>query len=272
MMGMANAAFPRGKDGAFEITGVTPGSYVLVSPGSMNGEKRRSVYVPVEISTKNVEDLVAVATDGGELTGTVRVDGDDKAVIKMMNVSLQPSSGMGYSFTNARVKEDKTFTLSGVMPGRYRVMANGGPENSYVKAVLFGGQDVLASGIDLRGGVGGTLEVVLGSNAAKVTGVVQNEKKAAPGVTVVLIPEASKREMQHLYKYGRTDQNGSFTIAGVPPGEYTALALEDMMDQSYQDPEFLKKYDSNGMSVKLKEGESQNVQLSVIPMASADGQ
>lgn len=265
------AAIARNKDGSFEITGVTPGSYILMAPGAMNGEKRRSIYVPVEVTTKNVENVVAVATEGTDLTGTVRVEGDEKAQIGSMNISLQPLTTM-FGFSNARVKDDKTFTLGGAMPGKYRVNANGGPDNTYVKAILYGGQDVLTSGIDLTGEVSGSLEIVLAGNAGKVTGVVQDDKKPAAGVMVVLVPEASKREVQYLYKIARTDQNGYFTLSNLPPGEYTAYAWEDLNDQSYQDPEFLKKYDGSGITVKLKEGESQNLQMKMIPTISADGQ
>jgi hypothetical protein len=272
MFGMASS-FARNQDGSFEITGVTPGSYILTSPGMMPGEKRRSISFPVEITSKSVEDLLVVASEGTDVTGTVRVEGDEKAQIGMMNVVLDSMGAMMFGFPNGRVKDDKTFTLAATMPGKYRINVNGGPQNTYLKAVMYGGQDVTVSGIDLTGAASGPIEVVLGMNAAKVTGVVQDEsKKPASGVMVVLVPEASKRELQHLYKIGRSDQNGNFAISSVPPGDYTAFAWDDLADQSYQDPEYLKKYEGNGATVKLKEGESQNIQLKVIPTVSAEGQ
>ena len=103
--------------------------------------------------------------------------------------------------------------------------------------------DILASGLDLTAGAPPPLEIILSPRAAAVTGTVQNTKtgNAAPGATVVLIPqEKERRDQQNYYKMIMSDQLGAFSLTGVPPGEYKLYAWEDIEAGAYMDPDVLK--------------------------------
>jgi hypothetical protein len=263
-----NMSFVRNAEGTFEISGVTPGSYILMANQMTNG-KQLSAQLPVDVGSKNLENLVLTLNEGATLNGSVKVEGQNKPALgatRIMLEAVQPA-GIAFSQPNGQVKEDGTFTLQGVMPGKFRVNVFNIPDGVYVKSVRLGTQEVLDSGLDFSGGVtSAPIEVVLNSNGATVGGTVQDSnQQRASGVMVVLVPELSKRNAPGMFKFGRTDQSGAFTIAGVPPGDYSAFAWEDLQDVSYMDPEFLKKYEAGGSTVKVKESESQNLQLKLIP-------
>ena len=54
-------------------------------------------------------------------------------------------------------------------------------------------------------------------------------------------------------------------MKGLKPGEYKLLAWEDVPWGAYQDPEFLKPFESRAQAVKLDDSAKQAVQLKAIP-------
>ncbi len=108
----------------------------------------------------------------------------------------------------------------------FQVNVNGLPENTYVKAIRFGGEDLKDKKLDLTSGLDGELEILLSPNAADVTGIVRDADGAAvPGVRVQISGKDTT-----VAKAVTTDQSGSFHLTGLAPGEYKAFAWEDTMD------------------------------------------
>jgi hypothetical protein len=96
-----------------------------------------------------------------------------------------------------------------------------------------------------------------------VDGVVQNpENKPVSGATVVLAPDSGRYS---LFKEVRTGDNGSYSFKGVPPGDYKILAWTDIETGVYQDPDFLKRFDSKAEKLSLKESDRKTLSLKVIP-------
>jgi hypothetical protein len=94
--------------------------------------------------------------------------------------------------------------------------------------------------------------------------------KPLSGVSVVLIPDdESQRGQWDGYGTSTTDQYGNFRVTGIRPGEYKAIALEEVEGGEYMDPEFVKRYGNKATPVSLKEGSKENVQLT---LAAADAQ
>ena len=68
-----------------------------------------------------------------------------------------------------------------------------------------------------------------------------------------------------FYKTAVTDQNGHFTMTGIATGEYTLFSWDAMEPFAYMDPDFLKRYESQGRSVNVSASSMQTVDLKVIP-------
>jgi hypothetical protein len=140
---------------------------------------------------------------------------------------------------------------------------NNGPEGTYVKSVRYGDQELSEEGLDLTGGVAGSLQITLSPEAVQVDGVVQDsDNKPVTGATVVLVPDSRRFS---LYKEEHSDQSGRFSMKGLTPGNYKLLAWEDIETGAYQDPEFLKKYEGKAESLSLKPSDRMTVQVKVIP-------
>jgi len=177
---------------------------------------------------------------------------------------LASSESISVSAPNAPFNADGTFLLKGVTPAKYFVTVGGLPQGSFVKSMRLGGQDVTRAPLDLTSGGGGQLEVVLSPKAADVTGVVLNDKnEPVQGVPVTLWPKiADRSNSTNGIKSANTDQNGSFKISGLAPGDYYVAAWDDIPEAGLaQNPDFLARFSSDDTAVKLAESAHQNASV-----------
>ena len=259
--GRSAAAKP---DGTFEIAGVTPGGYTLIGISEDPNVFIRFSSQEIQVAKEHLAGVTLGLAAAGELAGTVTVDGPAPAALKNMTVTLAaPPGAKSIATPTGPVGEDGRFTLKNVAPARYLAQVSGGPESSYVKSVRLGGQEASDEGFDLAGGAGGPLQIRLSLAGAEVTGAVRDaDDNPAADATVVLMPDSKRAS---LYRETRTGKDGSFSIKGVAPGEYKALAWEDVETAAYKDPEYLNKVGGKAEALSLKESDKKSVSLKVIP-------
>jgi len=255
--------------GNFDIQGVVAGSYTLVASIQDRG-KSLAARMPVEVGNNPVENLSLTINPALDLSGVVRLDGQVTASVSSVQLTLRPRDPaglmLGSSYPSAKVKDDGSFSLSSVNPDNYSVTFSGLPDGFYVKAILTGGQDVLAPGLDLSRGVAGPVDIVLAPNAGQAAGLVQSEQQQpAAGVTVVLIPQERERKDQpQYYKTTTTDTAGSFTFKNLDPGQYKVYAWREVESGAYMDPEFVGPVENRGETLTIREGSQENLQLKLI--------
>ena len=254
------------QDGTFEIKGVSPGSYVLSATG-IDGLSSLGVPQAVEVADKHISGLVLPASGNGELSGTFRIEDKLTANVKDIQVTIEPQEIFSVSPPKVAVGDDGKFTLKDVPPDRYLVHHTGGAESLYMKSVRYNGLEVGDDGLDLSGGVKGSVDILMSDKGGQVDGsVVGDDGNPVSGVTVVLIPDSRRFS---LFKEMTTDQRGAFSFKGITPGDYKLLAWEDIDTGAYQDPEFLKQFVGKSESVSLRESDRKVVSLKMIPIESA---
>jgi hypothetical protein len=237
--------------GAFEVRGVFPGSYLLLT--SPFDRAQLSARQRLEVGNSDVNDVEVTLRPPVEVQGRVKIEGDASPGLKPDNVYvvLIQEDALSWDRDNgAEAEADGSFTLSKLDQGEYRVSVSRIPPGCYLKAVTYGGVDALAKGVNI-GEAAGTLEVLLSPNGGSVDGTVTgDDEKPAIGATVVLVPEAKRPD---LYKTGTSDQNGRFTIRGVAPGSYQLYAWDYLEPGAYEDPAFLEPYRSQAKRVTAEE-------------------
>ena len=249
-------------DGTFEIKGVAPGSYLLSATGT--DMVTIGAVRPLQVTDQHIEGIVLEAGAGGDLPGTLTVESKDPVDLKDLQVTLEPIDVVSLGL-KAPVAEDGKFTLKNVTPGRYRVNFNNDPPTSYVLSMRHGTTDIVEDGVDLTGGVTGSLQIVLSLAGGQVEGTVQGaDDQPLSGATVALIP-VSKRPS--FYRENISDQHGAFSFKGIKPGDYEVLAWEEIEQGAYQDPEFLKPFESKAEAVSVKENDRKALSLKAIPAA-----
>jgi hypothetical protein len=122
---------------------------------------------------------------------------------------------------------------------------------------------VLESGLDLTGGAGCELTVVMSPAGGQVDGIVQNGDQPVPGAIVTLAQSGTRRT--DLFKSTTTDATGRFQFAGVAPGGYMLHAWDDVdVNAVRYDPDFLKSHEKDGRGVQVTEKGRETVALKLI--------
>jgi len=262
----ANGAVVRNASGTFDIGGLLPGSYLLMI-NSMSGSARTSTQQLIEVGTENVNDVVAMVRPGLQLSGSITVDGNETVDFSAMRLFLEPVIGLPMNTGTIQPKPDGTFTVANVSAAKLRLHVMGMPESAYLKSVRMGPQEMAGGVIDLSGGAGGPIEISVSAKAGQVSGTVKDAKQEPAGnAMVVLVPDSSRREQFQLFKQITADQNGSFTLKGLPPGEYTLFSWESIEDGAWQDPAVLLKYEINGTKVRVQGSGSATAEVKMIPL------
>jgi hypothetical protein len=250
--------------GAFEIPGVRPGSYTLIAQ-VFEDRVRMSARMPVEVGEGDVNDLTITPVSGGNLSGVFRLqDGASGSFRVQLNPreTMGPfGGGMGEAVAPGA---DGKFVIENVAPGVYDVTVSGLSDNNYVKAIRYGQVDALAHGLDLTNGVAGAIEILISPNGAAISGSVSDaDGNPKPGVTVLLVPAADRSRID-LYKSATADQSASYRFAGVAPGDYLLLAIEDHERGAEFDPRYIEQFSQQVVKVSVREGASETKPLRVV--------
>jgi hypothetical protein len=250
--------------GNFILRDVIPGSYVLQAAAPPS-----SARLPVEVTNSNLENLVVVVDSGVQINGRFIVEGGEMPATSTMRVQMRLVTNGVTNFVgfapSAQPAADGTFSLTGVLPGQYRVFAPPS-QDFYVKEVRYDRSDALSSPIEVsrRNSETATMEVLISRNVGQVDGVIVDERtQPVPGVQAVLIPEVRGRT--DLYKTATTDQTGRFTMRGVTPGDYKLFAWEAMENFGYFDPDVLRRSEALGKAVRVAESSKLVVETKMIP-------
>jgi hypothetical protein len=259
--------------GTFQIRDVLPGSYwvqAIFNPTS--GQAPRlglTAEVAVDVSESDVEGLTLAFTPGFSISGHLS-DEDGTSIASLtdyrkIRVSLTSITPRGPLVPNlaAQPSADGTFHIDNLQPGDYKVSVASAPPGMYLKEVRLGQVDIM-NGVSLSGPVAVSLEVLLSPKAGQITGtVVDSARNPVPGIEAVLVP--AEYDRNDLYRTVISDQNGQFSIRSVSPGNYRLFAWEDIEPFSYTDPDFLRRYENQGISIKISESQNMMVEARLIP-------
>lgn len=206
----AEAIEPSDTDGAFEIAGVRPGSYMLYAgaDGAM-----LEIGHNVDVVDKDVTDVIIELATGATITGRV-----EPPTVATISLELQAEVGLGNMFemikaAMSRTESDATgvFTLKNAPPGKLRVVA-------VAKDGRTGKTPITVASVDQSG-----IVVTLEPRASIAGRVVDTSGKPMPGFTV----EANLKDdrpmrfsMAGLRRNTTSGSDGSFQIVGLEPGTY----------------------------------------------------
>ena len=76
-------------------------------------------------------------------------------------------------------------------------------------------------------------------------------------------PTRSQTDLR-LFKVTAGDEQGAFKLTRVPPGNYKLFAWESVVPGAYESAEFLQRYESRGVDVKLAAAGTFRVDLTAI--------
>jgi hypothetical protein len=197
--------------------------------------------------------LVLSPARASEILGSVELKPSGRQVdLRTLTVEIRPidfgkSSNDPVPFKiGADLKFRYLISVQAYSFGGLAVGVSGVPEGCYLASVRYGGKDVPDSGIEYINGA--TLEITIGTDGGRVDGNALNKDETpSEGAVVALIPADGKSAPRSMISGPR----GAFNLTGVPPGEYKLMAWDDVGRDDLENPDFVKRFDSQGTPVKL---------------------
>jgi uncharacterized protein (DUF2141 family) len=253
------------KTGKFELNGVAPGS-IYVTGSYVSAGQSYSTVLPVEVGESDIEGLELRPLPPTDLTGQISVEGDPAFDVTKIGISLDGAYSGHRSETPPSIAKDGRLVIHGVLPGRYRISLSR-LQQLYIKSIRWGTTDVTDGPLDLLGGIPPRMElaIVLGADAAELTGSVANSNaEPVEAATVTLLP-AGEHRSRPFFKTAATDPAGHFTIRGIAPGSYKVFAWDQVNANAVlYDPEFLRPYEGEGQGLEIRPGGKQTADLRLI--------
>jgi hypothetical protein len=274
---IAGNAQTRG-DGTFQLSGVAPGTYTITTRAMLNPMSSEAGQLRVTVGAEDIDNVLITMSAGAIARGVVRTDDGSPLPVRAQLIRVMASSAdpIGEPMMGGRpptVNDDGSFEISGLFDRRLIRAVFAEPNMDWaLKAVYLRDQDVTDTPIEFVPGqnIDG-LEIVFTRKITEVTGLVRDDKgQPILDSTVVIFPNDSSRwSFQSRYvRTARVDQEGRFKLRNLPPyDEYRIVAVRDLEEGRWSDPEFLESVRDAAARVSLGEAQTavQDLKLTRVP-------
>jgi molybdopterin-binding protein len=252
-------------DGSFQLLGLAPGTYnVTVRPRGNPSPDAEFASVRVTVGAGDVDNLALMTTRGAIARGVVTTDEGipppfAPEQIQVFAQPAEPDMAMPM-FSEPKINADFTFELTGLSEAR-RINGTVAQNPDWaIKAVYHNDLDVTDTPIEFTPGQ--TYEgfnIVLTRKLTQLSGQIRGERNAPDTDATVVVFSENRDRWTFGSRYVRTarpDQDGRYTLRGLPPHDYLVIAVKELEPGQFQDPEFLESVREQAMRVALTEGQS----------------
>jgi hypothetical protein len=238
--------------------------------GPMNLGAMSFGWASLTVGDTDLDGVVLKVTPGAVLRGKIAFDDEGAARPKpdQVHVTAIPvefdSAPVGGGPAPSETREDWTFEVMR-LSGMRRIFVNVASPNWALKKVTLSGLDVTDTPIDLRTKDVGDVEVVITSKVSRIGGTVSNDKGPVSDFAVVIFCSDPTKwiDRSRFVVLGRPNQLGRFEVRGLPPEEYLAVALPNVVQTEWMSPEFLQQIRPLATRFVLQEGEAKTLELNL---------
>lgn len=266
------ASAPISSDGAFLVANVPPGRFTVhaTSNSTASGAAPEVATQAIAVAGQDLSGLTLLAPKPGIVSGVLtRAAGETDPLPQAMQlriVAARPAEDLVAAGTLVRANADGSFHGAS-RPGAVLIELAGAPPGWHIKQILQRGADVTDSGIRLSAGDSTDgVEVVLTRSPTTVSGTVVDSTKRPVHEYSVAIFSKDRNRWGYRSRYvsaARPNQQGIFSIKGLPPGEYLAVAVDYLEQGEDQDQTFLESVLDLAKLVTLGDAETQTVVLTL---------
>jgi hypothetical protein len=238
--------------GVWELSGVPEGKYKLLLNGGAGQMQTSDV-----IATSQAQEIDAPAP---ESLSTVNI-----AAEVIGENGLPPELALGLRVPEGRLRSWETVDSKGVAhlknvpAGRYEVMGWTNTHGVYsVSRVAVSGGELSGRTITVGAGANVDAAAIFIRGQATVEGTVVSNGKPLAGAMVVLVPEKPE-EHEDMFRRDQSDLDGTFSVRGVVPGNYTLVAIDDGWDLEWSRQEVISRYLKAGQAIHIPPGGTSTV-------------
>ena len=223
-----------------------------------DAEQRAFAHASVVVSDDTPLDVALSLRPALSLSGTVYFDmAKTPAMGTAQQVQLVPLAGPQNQIApgaQAVIRADGTFTINGVLPGRYFLRV---PWT--MRSATVAGRDALELPFEISGDRNVTgVEITVTDKTTEVVGTLTDAAGNPLGNQLVAIAPANQQQWfpgSRRIVTATTGPYGRFTLR-VPPGDYVVGPIGDVENGSQYDPQVLGLLMTTGSHVTVAEGDS----------------
>ncbi len=196
-----------------------------------------------------------------------------------VRVSIQPRGQQQIEIGGippGQVDANGRFTITGVPPGQYMLQASapaGGGQGGgrggagtaqggggwALKSAVVGGRDSLDFPLDVQpnGDVTGAV-LTFTDRTQELSGTLQDSTgRPTSDYTIIIFPSDKSYWLPQSRRIqsARPGTDGTYTLRGLPAGDYRLIAVTDVETGEWYDPSFLSQLANAAMPITLAEGE-----------------
>jgi hypothetical protein len=228
-----------------------------MNPDPVGGKERRSWQYEVDLS-RDGEVVFPERWEGrAAVTGTIKIAAltavPQPAAIEIREVET------GATLVSPVSAEGKFEFQDGVKPGNYTVSINN-PLGFHVDHVQVIGAGASRHSIEVRSVDPMVLVVAISRGWGRIDGVALKNSKPAAGVMILCVPQNALNDAS-LFQRDQSDSDGTFTIAQLPPGQYSIMAIADGWDQEWARPDVVRHWLNGGEIVQVAPNEKYAIKV-----------
>jgi hypothetical protein len=268
---MGNRLTRNRANGTFCLFDVPPGSYTLQAY-SNNPDRMGETAVTVGSADQTGVTIVIspAAKVEGDLVWTAAADPKQRFRPMIQFVPKAPGRIPTTTPKFTPVTPEGHFTAE-LLPGVYELQLVAG--GFYVDSIQSGSTDVLSDGLTVTEAGVSDLRVTLAKGGGKIEGTFANlpsPKTTEPtdedqGVVMIALL-AVRKHGSALIPVLNLVPPGHFQVQGLAPGDYTLYAWQGRQEIEYRNPAVLQTMSSGAVSAHVREGETEQVNMTVIPL------
>ncbi|HZI55752.1 MAG TPA: carboxypeptidase-like regulatory domain-containing protein [Verrucomicrobiae bacterium] len=246
-------------DGAFEVRGLSPGTYTLRATATDNGVSYTGEQT-VEVGNLGAQNVQISVLSDFAAAGHVTITGPQRNPMGRVVIEFAGEGLMPRVFTSARTPEYK-FDAQLRPERRYRAVIRNLQDDYYLKSVALSGHNVPPDNIVVNG-TRGDIELVLSPSGAQIEGSLFDSKDQPTRGSVLLVPDVPEPGPPDLYRRTSADSKGKFSFRGIAPGSYRLVTMESVnLDSEINTPDFARTIGNRGQGLIVDESGKYTVSL-----------
>jgi uncharacterized protein (DUF2141 family) len=254
----------------FVIRGLTAGRYALLAMTPLSGEMQwaRQTIEMLNDDQELTVNLAAALQLQGRIATAQGSTPDAKMLAKVGIVlrSVDEDGSSSVAPPRARVNPDGTFTVTGILPGRYSLSVADLATPWSATSAIQNGRDILDGALLIERTDVPPLTVTLTDQPSELVGVF-SEPSGLPATDyfVVVFDEDPKQWFLRSRRVVaiRPNSDGSFLVRNLPAGRYRVAAVTDVQQDEWFEPAFLTQLVPASVVVTVQAGQRTEQNLRV---------
>jgi hypothetical protein len=256
-----------------QVSSGPPGTFFLNY--TYAGNARYQARQPLTVGNRDLTDVVVPMQSGITLSGRIEyeIKGAAPRSMSFLSIPAEPANGdptLGMPRSASQGNESAavtTFSIQGLMPGAYVVRPGA---SLSVKSMMWQGRDYADLPFDTTGGRDITdVVITFTDQTTAITGTIRDQAgQPLPGAAFVVFPADRIRWSNYglqpaRLRSGPSSTTGTFSLAGLPAGDYFLLAVTDDQASRWKDPAFLDAASRVATKVTLNWGDTRTQDLTL---------